>query len=166
MVIYGGTDYNVDNTTTYPVSNICISREKSPYGFPIDPTKWRVRTTDSTNRSQSTTTRYDWYNIGTTNSQLVVPIGAWRLRYKVILWGSGQDGQVTLSTTNNTESDSAFTSYVFSGMMAVGSTENLVNLSSETTYYLNAARNGATLSDFFYYNSKAALVIEAVSAYL
>ena len=160
-----------DNQALYLLTNSAItenyfSPQKAPQGFPLDPTKWRVRTTDSTNRSQSTTTRFEWYNIGTANSQLVVPIGAWRLRYKVILWGGGQDGRVTLSTANNSETDRSFTSYMFDGMAPVGSTESIVNPASKTTYYLNALRDGATLSTFEYYNTKAAMVIEATCAYL
>jgi hypothetical protein len=94
MVIYGGTDYNVDNTTTYPVSNICISREKSPYGFPMSPAKWSVVETPTT-FSQASATSTTWYNA----TSITIPIGVWSFVYRanVQTLRTGGGGNTNLS---------------------------------------------------------------------
>lgn len=160
VTIYGGTDYTLVDAT---ISSPKYSREKAPAGFPLDPTKWTVTVTDTTVRSQTNAVYNTWYNIGTTNCQISVPIGLWDLGYNVNFWIDGNDtitgfahlSCVTLSTANNSESDKNLSASIYSrlgGNTASMSTSDynvgillsrnkITNVSSKTTYYLNA-QNG------------------------
>jgi hypothetical protein len=77
LTIYCGTDYDVLDTATYPISNFYYSLVKAPVGFPLDPAKWTVEITNASLQTQLTPTINVWYNIGTTNSQISIPIGCW-----------------------------------------------------------------------------------------
>lgn len=37
VTVYGGTDYDVNDTSTYPITYPYYSREKAPVGFPLNP---------------------------------------------------------------------------------------------------------------------------------
>lgn len=164
ITLYGGTDYDLDNAA---ITSPYYSMVKAPQGFPLDPSKWRVRVTDTGNRTQATATQNVWYNLGTTNSQISVPIGVWRLRYKVFFYITNNEvGKVTLSTANNTESDTSMSGYIFGTMEQLGSPENIVNVASKTVYYLNALKAGAGAADLFYYNTYTPMLLEATCAYL
>lgn len=56
-----------------------ISKIKSPDGFPLNPAKWTVSLTDTSNLSQSSPTNNTYYNVGSIS--IVIPIGAWNLYY-------------------------------------------------------------------------------------
>ena len=90
MVIYGGTDYNVENTTTYPVSNIFISREKSPYGFPMSPDKWSVTYSSTSNTTLNNSTVF-----AASPFSISVPIGDFSVSYLISLIGIGSGGNTT-----------------------------------------------------------------------
>jgi len=49
VTVYGGTDYTLAGGA---ITNPCYSIQKSPFGFPLNPTKWTVEVTDVTQRSQ------------------------------------------------------------------------------------------------------------------
>jgi hypothetical protein len=103
ITAYGGTDYTLSaNAITLPF----YSREKAPFGFPIDPGKWTITATDTSSRSQTNPTQNQWYDlIGA--AIVTCPIGAWEGNVKV--WGTVAhatlpDMSVSLSTSNNSES--------------------------------------------------------------
>ena len=107
LTLYGGTDYTLSGgAMTSPYFSIV----KAPAGFPMGPAKWTVTKTDSSDRAQATPTNLTWYNIGTTNCQLSLPIGAWYLSCNVFLSGALATGSaynqvnVALSTANNSVS--------------------------------------------------------------
>jgi len=175
LTIYCGTDYDVLDTATYPISNFYYSFVKAPVGFPLDPIKWSVRVTDATRRSQGSPGAGTWYNIGTTNSQITIPIGAWEISYQVMcgIVASGlQSPYITLSTANNSESDTEMTT---SFILTLGSScwysapfhrrKKLV-LTSKTLHYLNAKTGGSGNINIDFLNDYSKLMIEAVCAYL
>lgn len=90
MVVYGGTDYNVENTTTYPVSNIFISREKAPYGFPMSPDKWSESYSSTSSSTLSNITSFAVSAFG-----ISVPIGIFDVSYLISLIGVGSGGSTT-----------------------------------------------------------------------
>lgn len=183
VTIYGGTDYTLANATiTIPF----YSREKAPAGFPLNQTKWRVMVKDSTQRTQANAVVNTWYNIGSTNQQITVPIGLWNLGYWTRLYIIGNDtitgfameGQVTLSTANNTESNADFTSTIYSRLGANSTTtsssdynfgvpvtyEDMYEATSKTTLYLNARNTYGGLTPDI--STSPVTKIWAVCAYL
>lgn len=178
LTVYGGTDYTLANAA---ISAIFVSSWKAPLGFPLDPTKWTVTVTDSSDRSQATPTANTWYNLGSVTISL--PIGAWSVDYKVIALfykanAAVIDGWVTLSTGTNTESDSTFTTIFILESVATSGGANqtryvtlmkqgYVVVSSKTSYYLNMATSIASMSAIGYWGgSLRPTIIRAVCAYL
>lgn len=80
ITVYGGTDYDLANAA---ITSPYYSTQKAPHGFPLDPTKWTVTTTDTTLRSQASPTADTWYNLGSVTMSL--PIGIWNSSYQVCL---------------------------------------------------------------------------------
>ena len=140
LTAYLGTDYTLGAT----ISNPYYSISKSPLGFPLDPTKWHILVTNSSDLNQNAPTTNTWYNLGSLS--ITVPIGAWYLGYQGAFQGdvsaeNATNVVATLSTTNNGDSNPYFESIIIG--YAAGSTINTVskklavNIESKTTYYLN-----------------------------
>lgn len=176
LTLYGGTDYDVDDTATYAISAFNYSTEKAPVGFPLDPSKWTVTTTDTSDRQQTSPVQNTWYNLGSIN--IVVPIGSWRTSYQCApspLYNTNTSANqyVTLSTANNSESDSDFTVFSYSGG-ASGNIrhdmpifkEKFLSLASKTTYYLNSKTDNTSQTQLNLRNSIQKTIIRAVCAYL
>lgn len=172
ITVYGGTDYTLTNTT---ISNPSFSPVKAPLGFPMDPAKWTVTFSDTSDRTQSSPTTNTWYNLGSLS--ISIPIGAWRISYKVSARVSrtastSTNMLSTLSTANNSESDSANTLITTIGgasgtllITTVLNMFNLLTLAAKTTYYLNARTTlGAT--DIGHRGDVGATVIKAECVYL
>lgn len=175
ITVYGGTDYDLANATiTLPY----YSMVRSPFGFPMSPVKWSVIVTDTTLRSQENPTQGVWYNLG--SIAISIPIGVWDVGFNVCLGGNsgataGSIGLYsTLSTANNSESDSSTTVRVTTGnpsseaeypRISVGK-NTWITLTSKTSYYLNTkvAETGVTF--IYNVNSTASLYIVATCAYL
>ena len=147
LTVYGGTDYTLANAA---ISSIYVSNMKSPLGFPVDPAKWTVESTTSTELSQATPSSGTWYNLGSMN--IVVPIGAWRLYYSCNAGMADNTATswmyTTLSTGNNTESDTEMTALVYAYFNGTNALvvqthfkEQLVTLAAKATYYLNGMVN-------------------------
>ena len=179
ITVYGGTDYDlVDDDITLPY----YSTQKAPLGFPLDPQKWTVKVIDSGNQSQASPTSNTWYNVGTTNSQITVPIGVWYMSYSVCLWGAVAAASAagihtlaaTLSTANNTESDEFTTSMVDIGnldlirqMATLQKSDLTYPLLTKLVFYLNAKIiSDVTYDTLYFYNTFHAMKILAVCAYL
>lgn len=156
ITVYGGTDYTLANATiTLPY----YSPAKAPLGFPVDPNKWSVTLSNSSNVSQSSPVGGTWYNLGSLS--LSIPIGVWRVSFEAALEidatlaAVGSRGfRATMSTANNSETDSELTaSYTFSMPIITNGLaratihrEKFLVLASKTTYYLNANVGTATNS--------------------
>lgn len=170
ITIYGGTDYNLENEA---ISNPYYSLVKAPAGFPLDATKWTVRTADTGLRTQAAPVNGTWYNLGTVS--ISIPIGCWRVGYQVVVQGArGEAGwvtwQATLSTGNNTESDTEFSSYGTAedtqGLAALAARSKFLTLTAKTAYYLNTSAQTINQTDIYNRGDLCATVVEAVCAYL
>jgi hypothetical protein len=115
VTIYGGTDYDMEDTGTYAISACYASPMKLPQGFPGNKTKWTVMVKNTSKEEESSLTQDQYYNIG--SIQIELPIGEWDLSYSVILQiGSPDDNSnfvmlVTLSESTSSASDSDFNSW-------------------------------------------------------
>ena len=148
--VYGGSDYNVDNSTTYPISDFYYSPAKAPKGFPLDPTKWDYIYSNTGDIDIGALTNPNWGNF----FSVAVPIGIWLPEYSCCfepydtattyysVWS-------TLSTANNSESDIDATYFtngpvVATPYIAMGRKKSApIILAAKTTYYFNgkASRN-------------------------
>ncbi len=170
VTIYGGTDYTLANAA---ISANYYSRVKGPAGFNLDPAKWTQTFSDTADRGQANPTGGTWYNIGT--STLAIPIGCWLVSYHVALdmrkspAGNG-DINATLSTANNSESDSSMTDLYIttvptSVLINSLSAQRTLTLAAKTSYYLNG-KTGSTSLTLDFRGDAVATVIRAVCAYL
>lgn len=173
--IYGGTDYTLANAA---ITSPFYSPVKAPFGFNCDPDKWTVVVTDTTDAIQSSPTASTWYNLGSIS--ISIPIGCWRVLYEVQMEtnkGSATviDQYATLSTANNSESDTSMTSYsIFvgsSGALARAELhvhrERFLTLTSKTTYYLNSETTQTGTTDInFRGDRNTPTVIRAICGYL
>ena len=123
-----------------------------------------LQATDSTNRALSSAS---WTNAGSLS--LAVTPGVWKISYRVLVIVSNEalDNYIatTLSTANNSESDTDMTAHIQGSASAYdGCTlylERRIDISADTTYYLNAllenvGKTGSCL------NGTTPAIIEAV----
>jgi hypothetical protein len=175
VTLYGGTDYTLTNAT---ITDLYISSSKAPLNFPINPGKWSVTLNSSSFASQATPSANTWYNIGT--KSLIIPIGVWDLSYSVNLTAIDTTNATltiytTLSTANNSESDSTMTA---NAQFKTGTSDakqwaldlqrtKLVplELAAKATYYLNEKVLEAG-ADSLSVDGGARAFIKAVCVYL
>ena len=174
VTVYGGTDYTLANKAIiYPY----YSSAKAPAGFPLDPTKWTVTVTDSTQRSKTTDiSDSTWYNIDAA-AQISVPIGIWNVSYMV--YGSSSvtatpgwhAARVCLSSSSNSCSDNLS---LQEHMAQTDLHNNILSAATikvvttaKTTYYVNIQCTASTAITLLrYYNDLYPMVIKAECAYL
>ena len=170
VTVYGGTDYTLTDDS---ITNPYYSAQKAPHGFPVDPTKWSVVLSDTGDREQSSPSAGVWYNLGSLS--LSVPIGVWNVETKVVIRAElASAGAIavntTLSTANNSESDTDFTTYNYYNSITVNtsfvSVRKVLTLASKTVYYLNARTPSGSITLIRFNGTSAATVIRAVCAYL
>lgn len=170
LTLYGGTDYALTNEA---ISSPFYSVAKAPAGFPLDPTKWTITTSNATERSTSSA------SLASLTDTLVVPIGAWEVSLQCqvafTLGGStGRTSQVILSTDGSTLTDADLVCKVSVTTASSGTTafeqsvKKLVTLTGSTTYTLmgsvgNAAHTVLVSASTFAGGTK---YLRAVSAYL
>lgn len=174
LTVYGGTDYTVANAA---ITTGHYSSQKAPLGFPLDPAKWTIETTDTTERAQATPVQNTWYNLGSLS--IAIPIGAWNVEYATQL-GTGDSAgvvgsaAVSLSTSSSSETDNTMTAvrYAVFGTAASDFYVDLTRrrsiiLTSDTTYYL-VERTTTSGVDTLRINTSGGsnTVIRAVCAYL
>lgn len=135
--------------TTTPPTSVSYSKQKSPYGFPVDQGKWEIMTMLKVQGSNTAPVVSTWYNLHGSNLTggfwLYLPVGSWKLSYNVAIQGNGASPLAvngTLSTANNTEIDNKWTTYVeVSGTVssAAGQVarEHDVTVTTPTFYYFN-----------------------------
>lgn len=161
--------------TSGGVSAVSYSTQAVPYGFPRQKNKWDVEYLGNTLQSYGVGTAGTWYNTG---HVLIVPTGEWKLSYQCIV--IAQHAGVTflgsfstLSTANNTDSDTRFrksTTNIASSQTQISNEVTMLNSISATTatpYYLNLKPvNSSTTSQIDGSNSGGPTVIRAECAYL
>jgi len=168
LTLYGGTNYTLGSTITLPY----YSMVKSPPGFPLDPAKWTVTVTDTSERSKATPTPGTWYNLGSIS--INVPIGLWTLKYVCIgqieVSSSWLDMFISLSTANNSASDSRLTCKIYLNALSQcgfnATMDAIIAVTSKTTYYLIAKTGASTATGIYFKNADSNAVITAVCAYL
>lgn len=177
VVVYGGTDYNVDDTSTYPITEFKYSGIKAPYGFPLDPAKWTVEAIYTTDVTVSSPSSGSYNNLSMTVS---LGIGVWNTHYAVQIDATRASQLVavaaaTLSTTTSTQTDPDFTTFMGNAnatdyaTRAIGrliSVVKPITVASTTTYYLLAYASGGGYSSIVADNDTLRGYIRAVSAYL
>lgn len=171
VTLYGGTDYTLAATA---ISLSYYSMVKAPFGFPLSSIKWTVEVTDVIQQSQATPTNSTWYNLG--SIAISIPIGIWEVRYSVTIQEynatpASRTEKVTLSTANNSESDSQLSIRVYASSIAgIGgeaSKEKVLTLVSKTSYYLNImTTSGGAGTTIYFVNDVVPAVIRALCVYL
>lgn len=174
FTLYGGTDYTL---AAGAITNPYYSIAKAPVGFPLDPAKWTVTVTDSTQRSKTTDiSNSTWYNIDAA-AQISVPIGIWNVSYMV--YGSSSvtatpewhSVRVCLSSSSNSCSDNLS---LQEHLMLTDLNNNILSVATikvvttaKTTYYVNIQCSASTAITLLrYYNDLYPMVIKAECAYL
>jgi hypothetical protein len=178
ITVYGGSDYTLANAT---ISAGAFSTHKKPFGFNASAAKWTQTLSDTSNRSQASPSGGTWYNPGSLS--LSVPIGIWRLLYHADLIAIRTTAStvdvltfVTLSTANNSESDTALTSmHQYEGRVpssqetileASLSTEEIVTLAAKTSYFLNVKNTGDATDSIAIRGDHSPTIVRAVCALL
>lgn len=170
LTFWGGTDYTLANAA---ITSPSYSHMKTPFGFNPNPDKWSLTLSDTSQRSQSSPASATWYNLG--SASLDIHIGAWRVWYSVMvsIQSAGTFTQTTLSTSNNSESDTGFTAFFGGGRDSNGflssqsTREKIVAVTSKTTYYLLSNGNNMGGSGTLYNRGdNVPTIIKAVCAYL
>jgi len=174
VTVYGGTDYTLTAAAiTYPY----YSNVKAPLGFSLDPSKWTVETSDTTDTDQAAPGTNTWYNV-VSGLNISIPIGLWRVYYSLALRGSmltstAVRARVTLSTANNSESDADMTAYVGIGgasgtlvNVVTVSREKIYSLAAKATYYPNVSLNTASGELVGFRGSLSKSIVRAECVYL
>jgi len=168
LTLYMGTDYDLLNSS---IVNPYFSTQKAPYGFPLDPSKWEVKITDTIFREQSNPVAGTWYNLA--SLAITIPIGVWDVSYKCALqinsYTNPKSAAISLSTSNNSESDKEFTTEIAGDDPLIREAiyvKKFLNLSSKTTYYLIEKAIDSGIGYMSIYNQEVTLVIRAICAYL
>jgi len=174
ITLYGGTTYTL---AAGAISAVSYSVARAPYGFPLDPDAWTVETSDTSAATQSTPVSGTWYNLGTIT--IVIPIGLWNVSYEVWLQSNSIAAQTSvsqycsLSTANNSESDTAMTSWVILGSasatLTLGDTSTksrIFTMASKTTHYLVSKTIHANNNNINFRGDISPTKIRARCAYL
>lgn len=170
MTVYGGTDYTLLNVA---ITSPAFSYMKAPAGFPLARAKWTVLVTDTTVRVQLNPAASTWYNLG--GLSITIPIGAWIVSWScigtTILSAAGVASLfVSLSTSNNAESDAGWTQKINSNAIASISSSLArmrdLTLAAAAIYYIITKTNAATGTEIDNNNDQQTLRLEALCAYL
>ena len=170
ITAYFGTDYNLeDEAITAPYYSLV----KAPFGFPLDPTKWTVEVATTSDLEQTEPTASVWYNVGSLS--IDIPIGNWRVYYSILTdlqWAGAvtNDIRITLSTANNSESDSKWTCWHYTlsvtRQITTSTKENPIVISTKDTYYLNGFTSTESCYTINFRGDLSPSIIRAVCAYL
>jgi hypothetical protein len=150
ITMYGGTVYTLANAA---ISLNSYSGAKSPFGFPLDPSKWTEKLASSATDEQTNCTLNQFYNLG--SRTISVPIGSWILGFEFnagVISSTGAAGDKELSavfgisTSSSSWSDDElrlfvrFDSYIATvgdiQIYTFAKRDKNVVLASKTTYYL------------------------------
>jgi hypothetical protein len=170
ITLYGGTDYTL---TGGAISSPYYSSAKAPVGFPLNPAKWTVEVTDTSNQTQSSPTQNAYYNLGSLS--ISVPIGTWTLEYLVNQYAYKSPAtdciiKSTLSTANNSESDAIMSARLYTSsvttVIASAYRKRFLTVAAKTAYYLNAMTSTASMTEIGHRGDYSTTVIRAICAYL
>lgn len=182
-VLMSATSGTVDNSgmTNTTISANYYSRQKSPFGFPLDPTRWTITTSAANDCAKASPVSGTWYGdtgLSSTGPSITLPIGAWRVYYETHFFidaNAAADVSMssTLSTGATTESDTSMTATMRGTLASPGRMrgtfhkEKNLTMTASTPYYLNIKANVASMASIAMQGSSIApLIIRAVCAYL
>lgn len=172
VIVFGGTDYDVQNTSTYPIKNPQYSCQYAPFGFNPLPSKWSI--SGGSSSSQANPIVGTWYNLG---GSVVLGVGSWIVKAKILMYyrdesnaGANLVQYASLSNTDDTEGYSD--TLVQNGSEDDGASgrqrsynssyiEKELSFSSETEIFINTKAVTVSFADISL-NCK----INAVSAFL
>lgn len=177
LTLYGGTDYDLSNEAIVSPS---YSPVKDPFGFPVDPDKWTVEVTDTSQRTQATPGAGTWYNMGSVS--VSIPIGKWLVSYDVIVQVQKDTSlnniltvYTTLSTANNSEVDKKWSNlYGIVGSISADQFQvfghltrsNEISLAVKASYYLNSKTDQSYIANMYNRGDLGTTIVRARCAYL
>jgi hypothetical protein len=162
--------------TSGGVSAVSYSTQSAPYLFPRSKRKWVLEHLNVNNASQGSPVAGTWYN--NTGLQLTVPIGEWEVSYMGAFESfktttTSISGSATLSTANNSESDTDLTitneSDGASGNIALFtpvSMRKYLSFAAATPMYLNAKTGVSSATGVGFRGDSQKTIIRAENAYL
>lgn len=180
LTIYMGTDYTIANAA---ISAISVSNAKAPFGFPIDPIKWTVSTTSSSDHNKASPSSGTWYGdtgLSATGPNISLPIGVWDVTYSAntLFTNSAATAAtnglaVSFSTSASSETDTSMTSYSRNYVATTAQQRSShirskrIAIASTTTYYLIVQATDSGESSISLAGSTLpSISIKAVCAYL
>ena len=170
-----GTNQALTIMQNSAITNFYYSSAAAPQDFPVDPDKWTIIIKDASSRSQSNPTQNVWYNNGSIS--LPVPIGHWIVSYlaaprATMLSTAGVSANITLSTANNSESDSDFTACIESsgatGTIATAQSmfrSKPIKRETKALYYLNVSTPTSGALNVEVRGDRSKTILRAVLAY-
>lgn len=170
--------------TSGGITSISHSTDANPFGWVADRNRWEILALMRNLNTQSSPVANTWYNLTTTSGTtggnvLTVPVGLWDLGYVAVISASTATAStaaspyITLSTTNNGETDTEFTSRAYTvsgGSTAAGpyltgvSRRRFRRLTSATPYYLNNKVDISNQTALEMYAGNAPTIISAIPA--
>lgn len=173
-------NYDVLNTTTYPITNFSLGLLRQPgLGFPSLRENWRVDVPITSAYQKTGPTANQWYRAMDSGNLpgISLPVGRWDLQWYAAIYGEATSGfrtscLGTLSTSSNSESDKQLTDFVSFAQVgtgdvyiyATGGRRKDVVVASPTDYYfllgsfqnasfigVDATANGYLRADCLYF---------------
>lgn len=173
MTLYGGTDYDLVSTGTTAITAFAYSSVKAPAGFPMNPDKWTVETTKTTDTSKASPVQNTWYYSDMGSVNISAPIGVWKvigtIPFSVSKTAAAANIQIAFSSSSSSVSDNEMLRCVYGYNRHDGNVtiDKHINLTSKTTYYVIARTTTASVVDITIYPTLCGdLVISLISAYL
>lgn len=170
LTLFGGTDYQLVNAA---ITSPNYSVAASPHGFPTSETKWTIETIDTANTALVSPTQSVWNNIN--SNSIDVALGNCKIEVSSYIGAldtsTGDLGfWITLSTANNTESDTQLTSAIRAtyGSAATIRLRNLLSvqkrvvLSADDTYYLNVLTDIAAVANINVFGAEVPTIIRFI----
>lgn len=186
ITFYGGTDYVLTNVA---ITGFNYSHVKRPLGFNTSPAKWQEEIVATNTPNKTTPTSNTWYGgtgLTPTGPSLDMPIGAWRVEFEGSMRTENNNGaggtstasvSSTLSTANNSETDTGFNSYAYNQALSSAGSDfdiavpfyksKIVTVAAKTTYYANLKCTGnGTLGVVRFGDGSMSATIRYTCAYL
>lgn len=178
VTIYMGTDYTIANAA---ITSPAYSHDRSPVGFPMDPSKWTVSASTSSDTTKTSPTISTWYGdtgLTSTGLSITIPIGVWDVRWEAIGFATKSsataiDVNISLSTSASSETDTDFTGFAqiqaATGTLSIRPTltrRKTLALAASTTYYLIAKTEQSSVTTVGMSGAHTPTIIKAICAYL
>jgi hypothetical protein len=177
VTVYGGTDYVIENTGTYPVTVPYFSTHQAPFGFPLDESKWIITYSSDVSKDVSSPNA-SYKQFGDIN--ITLPIGLWKVKLKAVLnieksptFYTG--AYLSFSTSTSSVSNADFTTFQYfdfgggngnRAMYTPFNSEYLISCAVKTVYYPIGRGYDTNISVLKFRGDFGRTLIKAVPAYL